>query len=145
MPERTSCSIQKSLMSSSVHTRGDVLKQKAANDTPTCWGGSVGCQEGFRGVAAFPLPLPSLLQRQGCKANSASAALNKWLKQTICDGYVMHSVRHSMRDRLRAVNCPSEMIDQIGGRSKRSVGESYGEGYNLDRCRCFLDTAIKQH
>ena len=36
-----------------------------------------------------------------------------------------------MRDRLRAVNCPSEMIDQIGGWSKRSVGEGYGEGFGL--------------
>jgi hypothetical protein len=35
-----------------------------------------------------------------------------------------------MRDRLRAVNCPSEMIDQIGGWSKRSVGEGYGEGFS---------------
>ena len=39
-----------------------------------------------------------------CNANSASAALNKWLKQSIGDGYVMHSFRHSMRDRLRAVS-----------------------------------------
>ena len=35
-----------------------------------------------------------------------------------------------MRDRLRAVSCPSEMIDQIGGWSKRSVGEGYGQGYD---------------
>ena len=33
--------------------------------------------------------------------------------------------------RLRAVSCPSEMIDQIGGWSKRSVGESYGEVYSV--------------
>ena len=74
------------------------------------------------------------------------ALLNRWLKQTIGDGYVMHSFRHSMRDRRRAVNCPSEMIDQIGGWLKRSVGEGYGEGYsvaqlggwmlNLDRTIC---------
>ena len=51
------------------------------------------------------------------------------MKQNIGDGYVMHSFRHSMRDRLRAVNCPSEMIDQIDGWSKRSVGEGYGKGY----------------
>ena len=70
---------------------------------------------------------------KGCKANSASAALNKWLKQSIGDGYVMHSFRHSMRDRLRAANCPSEMIDQIGGWSKRSVGEGYGEGFSFDQ------------
>jgi integrase len=76
---------------------------------------------------------PRYCNEKGCKANSASAALNKWLKQTIGGGYVMHSFRHSMRDRLRAVNCPSEMIDQIGGWSKRSVGEGYGEGYSIDQ------------
>ena len=36
-----------------------------------------------------------------------------------------------MRDRLRVVNCPTEMIDQIGGWSKRSVDEGYGEGFSL--------------
>ena len=47
----------------------------------------------------------------------------------------MHSFRHSMRDRLRAVNCTSEMIDQIGEWSKRSVGEGYGEGFALGNIR----------
>ena len=36
-----------------------------------------------------------------------------------------------MRDRLRAVNCPSDMIDQIGGWSSGKVGDGYGEGYSL--------------
>jgi len=36
-----------------------------------------------------------------------------------------------MRDRLRAVGCPSEMIDQIGGWSSGKVGEGYGEGYSV--------------
>ena len=81
---------------------------------------------------------PRYCNDKGCKANSASAVLNKWLKQTIGDGYVMHSFRHSMRDRLRVVNCPSEMIDQIGGWSKRSVGESYGEGFGLDKVSAAL-------
>ena len=44
-----------------------------------------------------------------------------------------------MRDRLRSVNCPSEMIDQIGGWSKRSVGEGYGEGHKTDVMRDYLD------
>ena len=64
-------------------------------------------------------------------ANSASATLNKWLKQVAGNEYVIHSMRHSLRDRLRAVNCPSEMIDQIGGWSKKSAGEGYGEGFSL--------------
>ena len=78
-----------------------------------------------------PYLFPRYCNEKGCNANSASAALNKWLKQTIGDGYVMHGLRHSMRDRLRAVSCASEMIDQIGGWSKRSVGEGYGEGYDI--------------
>ena len=36
-----------------------------------------------------------------------------------------------MRDRLRAVSCPSDMIDQIGGWTTVGVGQSYGEGYGL--------------
>ena len=34
-----------------------------------------------------------------------------------------------MRDRLRATNCPSEMIDQIGGWSNNNVGIKYGLGF----------------
>jgi hypothetical protein len=43
-----------------------------------------------------------------------------------------------MRDRLRAVNCPSEMIDQIGGWSKTSVGEGYGKGYEVGQLKTHL-------
>ena len=63
-------------------------------------------------------------------ANSASAALNKWLKTKVGQGYTIHSFRHSMRDRLRAVECPSDVIDQIGGWLTHGVGNSYGNGYD---------------
>jgi len=66
-----------------------------------------------------------------CNANSASAALNKWMKPYVEDGCVIHSFRHSMRDRLRAVECPSDVVDQIGGWSCSSVGQNYGAGYQL--------------
>jgi integrase len=66
---------------------------------------------------------------QRTNANSASAALNKWLKLKIGRGYTIHSFRHSMRDRLRAVECPSEIIDQIGGWLTHGVGNSYGSGF----------------
>ena len=36
-----------------------------------------------------------------------------------------------MRDRLRAVGCPKEIIDQIGGWSSSDVGEGYGSGFSL--------------
>lgn len=64
-------------------------------------------------------------------ANSASAALNKWLKEHTPEGCVIHSFRHSMRDRLRSVECPKDVVDQIGGWSVGSVGETYGNGYPL--------------
>jgi integrase len=49
-----------------------------------------------------------------CRADNASAALNKWSKKDF-DGLTGHSLRHTMRDRLRAVECPIDMIDEIGG------------------------------
>lgn len=65
-------------------------------------------------------------------ANSASAALNKWLKPMVPAKCTMHSFRHSMRDRLRAVECPSDIVDQIGGWQTEGVGHSYGRGYRVD-------------
>ena len=54
------------------------------------------------------------------------------------EGCVIHSFRHSLRDRLRAVQCPSDMIDQIGGWSTAGVEQSYGEGYGLTATTGFL-------
>ncbi len=48
-------------------------------------------------------------------ANSASAAFNKWFKPMLPEKCVVHSFRHSFRDRLRAVECSSGIIDAIGG------------------------------
>ena len=41
----------------------------------------------------------------------------------------MHSFCHSMRDRLRAVQCPADIADQIGGWATDGVGQGYGSGY----------------
>ena len=65
-------------------------------------------------------------------ANSASAALNKWIKTQTDEKGTMHSFRHSMRDRLRAVECPADIVDQIGGWQTEGVGHSYGSGYPLE-------------
>jgi len=34
-----------------------------------------------------------------------------------------------MRDRLRAVQCPADIADQIGGWATDGVGQGYGSGY----------------
>ena len=74
---------------------------------------------------------PRYTSVDNCNANSASAALNKWLKSKLINDYVIHGLRHSFRDRLRAIECPSEIIDQLGGWSLRSIGQGYGKGYEL--------------
>jgi len=38
----------------------------------------------------------------------------------------------SFRDRLRAVECPSEIIDELGGWSTAGVGSNYGRGFSLE-------------
>ena len=80
------------------------------------------------GAFAFP----RYCNTEGCNANSASAALNKWMKGIIGNEYVIHGLRHSLRDRLRAVECPSDIIDQIGGWTTEGVGHGYGRGYTLE-------------
>ena len=76
--------------------------------------------------------LPRYNSGSSSNANSASAVINKWLKPRVPKGCVIHSFRHSMRDRLRAVECPSDIIDAIGGWTTTGVGHRYGYGYNLD-------------
>ena len=75
---------------------------------------------------------PRYCDETGCKANSASGGLNKWLHQHVPDNCVIHSFRHSLRDRLRAVECPSDIVDAIGGWKTSGVGHGYGNGYPLD-------------
>ena len=78
---------------------------------------------------------PRYIKAGHCYATHASNALNQWLKRDF-GGLTAHSLRHTMRDRLRAVECPMDMIDQIGGwRSVGGVGVSYGEGYEVQTIR----------
>ncbi len=74
---------------------------------------------------------PRFTNATRCNSNSASATLNKWIKPFVPDGCVIHSFRHSLRDRLRAVETPSEIADALGGWTNKTVGQSYGKGYDL--------------
>jgi len=89
-----------------------------------------------------PYAFPRYTSAKGTNGNSASAAINKWLKPRVPEGCVIHSFRHSLRDRLRAVQCPSDMIDQIGGWATAGVGHAYGEGYGLDCMQLELKKAL---
>jgi len=78
---------------------------------------------------------PRYMKTGKCNANSASASINKWLKRDF-DGLTAHCLRHTMRDRLRAVECPMDIVDQIGGwRSVATIGVGYGKGYGTNAIR----------
>jgi integrase len=79
---------------------------------------------------------------KGTRANSASAAIDKWLKPRVPEGCVVHSFRHSMRDRLGAVQCPSDIIDQLGGWKTAGVGHGCGEWYPLEVLDKWMDKLI---
>ena len=79
---------------------------------------------------------PRYISEGNLNANSASAALNKWLQAHIAPKLVVHSLRHSLRDRLRHVECPTDIVDAIGGWARNSVGDNYGRGHNAaTRCK----------
>ena len=82
---------------------------------------------------------PRYIRDGKCYATHASKALNKWLKRDF-DGLTAHCLRHTFRDRLRAVECPMDLIDQIGGwKSVSSIGNSYGKGYRLTKIRTVIE------
>jgi integrase len=84
---------------------------------------------------------PSYTNEMKCNGNSASAALNKWMKAyTECG--VIHSFRHSFRDRLRAVDADSELTDQLGGWAVSSVGQGYGAGHTLEQKYRVMDQIV---
>jgi len=75
---------------------------------------------------------PQYVDGISTNANSASAALNKWMKTFLPPECVVHGMRHAFRDRLRAVKAPTDMIDQLGGWCRQSVGQGYGHGFSVN-------------
>ena len=94
---------------------------------------------GQQGPSLFAFPRYN--KTANTNANAASAALNKWMKEYAPRGCTMHGFRHSMRDRLRAVECPADVVDQIGGWQTEGVGHGYGSGYPLSVLRKWMKEA----
>jgi len=52
--------------------------------------------------------------------------------ETMGGKWVCHPpLRHSLRDRLGAIECPADIIDAIGGWTTEGVGHQYGQGHSL--------------
>jgi len=91
------------------------LKTKGSQRQIPLVGASLWAAQRIKANVTHDYAFPRYTNHDRCNANSASNALNKWLQSNFREDIVIHGFRHAMRDRLRAAQCPSEMIDQIGG------------------------------
>ena len=114
------------------------LKTKASIRKIPLVGEALWAAERIGNNAISDIAFPRYCDGKRAQAGSDSAALNKWLKPRVPEGCVVHSFRHSLRDRLRAVECPADIVDQIGGWSTAGVGQSYGKGYPLKTLEAWL-------
>ncbi|MBI2277487.1 MAG: tyrosine-type recombinase/integrase [Dechloromonas sp.] len=73
---------------------------------------------------------PRYINDDQCKADSASATLNKWLQASGID-HTTHELRHTMRDRLRNTGATRDIQDAVGGWGKTEIADTYGLGYAL--------------
>ena len=107
------------------------LKTRGSERQLPLVGASLWAARRIRANASSCFAFPRYTDDHRCNANSASNALNKWLQTSFRRDIVVHGFRHAFRDRLRALQCPTEMIDQIGGWSSGKVGERYEDGHSL--------------
>ena len=75
---------------------------------------------------------PRYASPKGLKAGAASAALNKWLRESLKVEHTCHELRHTMADRLRASMCQDSMREALQGWSSQRQADKYGSGYSLE-------------
>ena len=89
-----------------------------------------------------PYAFPRYVDGITCNSNSASAALNKWIRPMVPNNCVVHSFRHSFRDRLREAETPTEITDVLGGWANKSIGQKYGKGFELPILSRWMDRIV---
>jgi integrase len=76
------------------------------------------------------------------RSSSASQTIVKWLRSVTKTKGDTHALRHKMRDRLRHVDAPADIQDEIGGWGTRTEGQRYGEGYRLEQLQGWLKKVV---
>ena len=105
-------------------------------------GASLWAAKRIKANASSCFAFPRYTDEQRCNANSASNALNKWMQTHFREDIVIHGFRHAFRDRLRAADCPTDMVDQLGGWASEKIGEGYGRGYDNKTKEKYLKRSI---
>ena len=119
------------------------LKTKASERVIPLVGASLWAAQRIVASTQTEFCFPRYTNAESCNSNSASAAINKWVKTVVGDEAVVHGLRHSFRDRLRQTEAPIEVIDQLGGWSLRTVGQSYGNGHTLEILTKWMRTIVE--
>ena len=96
---------------------------------------------GAAGVSAWLFP--RYAADGNIRAGSASASINKWIKETPAISKTTHSLRHSVKDLLRGVECPEKISEAILGHGTKSISDNYGQGYRLETLRDWLKRALE--
>ena len=82
---------------------------------------------------------------QTTKNTSASAAVNKRIRAVLGkDAPTCHSFRHSFNSRLRNVECPKDIRDELGGWAS-SVSDRYGSPADIKIKQRYLLQSINAH
>jgi integrase len=71
------------------------------------------------------------------KSGSADASANKWLKAILGTHRTSHCFRHTLKDRLAALEVPESIYGAIGGWGSRSMAQQYGDPYGLSSLRVY--------
>lgn len=118
---------------------GRALKTKASERVIPLVGAALWAAQRVKGNATKNqiYAFPRYMKTGEVNGTSASAAVNKRIR-SLGLSHVNHEFRHTMKDRLRDVECLKELQDQIGGWSRPDESESYGLGYRLGLMHKYL-------
>ncbi|WP_116599212.1 DUF6538 domain-containing protein [Primorskyibacter marinus] len=112
------------------HDTRSMKTRQSERDVPLV-GTALWAARRIKGKSKGHYAFPRYEGADGFKSTHASNAINSSLKSVV-PGKTGHCFRHAMRDRLRNVECPSEVANAICGWKTDGVGEGYGKGYSLD-------------
>jgi len=69
------------------------------------------------------------------KSDSASGALNKWLKESLKIDNTSYGARHALKDRCRRARVPEDIAKALMGHGSKSIADGYGLGHDLEVLR----------
>jgi len=108
------------------------LKNAASARVVPLVGAALWAAQRVKGTAADDqvFAFPKYTTATECKATHASGAIAAWIRRLPLE-HTAHDLRHTMADRLKAIQYPKDIRYAIDGHAAQDVGDTYGTGYGL--------------